>query len=208
MKNFGFIYSDITDKTPRFSGSKSLMLPVRYSYEKFLPPVGNQGDRPYCVPCSLSAWLNWKVNMKTGSSKDNGIDCSLIYESKTNHSEGMQYQDAFNFLKNKGIKCGMNMVKISEAGIVPNENLLKPAILANGPCFGALPVYNSDRDKFWEKIKMSAFLEGYHSVAIVGWNDKGFIIRNSWGPSYGRDGYMTVPYSEFRSFKEIWTIMA
>ena len=75
----------------------------------------------------------------------------------------------------------------------------------NGPCFGALPVF-SDRDKFWEKTYGDIFM-GYHAIAIVGYDEDGFIIRNSWGDNFGDNGYVTIPYNDFKELIEIWTVM-
>jgi C1A family cysteine protease len=38
---------------------------------------------------------------------------------------------------------------------------------------------------------------GGHAVLAVGYDDtaQSFIVRNSWGPSWGQDGYFTMPYA-------------
>jgi hypothetical protein len=41
---------------------------------------------------------------------------------------------------------------------------------------------------------------GGHAVTIVGYNDKGFIIKNSWGTNWGVNGYSTVSYDYHRIF--------
>jgi len=41
-----------------------------------------------------------------------------------------------------------------------------------------------------------------HAIAIVGWNDNGgdgyWILRNSWGTSWGENGYMRIKYTSAR----------
>lgn len=41
-------------------------------------------------------------------------------------------------------------------------------------------------------------LAGGHGVLVVGWNDaeEYFIVKNSWGPDWGEDGYFRIAYSE------------
>ena len=205
MKNYGYISSIIPDDVKKFEVSKSKPLPLKYSYRDFLPPVLDQGSDPYCIPYSVSTWLNWKENMKIGGKKDFHIKYSDIYKSKTVVGNGMTYREALNYLKSHGVKTDKGVMKISEFGYVTSTALLKQAIIANGPCFGSLPVYDETSETFWKKIKSSP--EGWHSVTIVGWDAKGFIIRNSWGESWGDDGYGVVPYLDASSFKEIWTIL-
>jgi C1A family cysteine protease len=52
---------------------------------------------------------------------------------------------------------------------------------------------------------------GGHAVVAVGYkdNDKRFIARNSWGTSWGQQGYFTIPYDYLTNSKlsgDIWTI--
>jgi C1A family cysteine protease len=76
----------------------------------------------------------------------------------------------------------------------------------NGPCVGGLPVYDDAAWEFWKKKNGDSFLGG-HAVSIVGYNEKGFIIRNSWGRSYAEKGYVLLPYDDILSFTELWTII-
>lgn len=205
MKNYGYIPSLISTKTVRYTAPKSMALPMKYTYVPFLPPVTNQGDDPYCIPHSIATWLNWKENVKTGAKVDNHVAYKDIYNSKKSIGEGMTYQEAFNYLKKKGVKTDKGIKKITEAGIVASLDMLKQALIANGPCFGALPIYDPNADMFWKKTKTVP--DGWHSVTIVGWDEKGYIIRNSWGTSFGNRGYVTLPYEDIKKFREIWTIL-
>ncbi|MCX5894371.1 MAG: hypothetical protein NTZ51_00855, partial [Proteobacteria bacterium] len=47
-------------------------------------------------------------------------------------------------------------------------------------------------------------LMGGHAVLIVGWDDavQALIVKNSWGPSWGEDGYFRIAYSELNSATE------
>jgi C1A family cysteine protease len=52
---------------------------------------------------------------------------------------------------------------------------------------------------------------GGHAVLITGYDDsqKRFLVRNSWGTSWGKDGYFTIPYAYFTNPKlasDIWTV--
>jgi hypothetical protein len=38
---------------------------------------------------------------------------------------------------------------------------------------------------------------GGHAFAIVGYNDVGFLVQNSWGPQWGRGGFATLPYDDW-----------
>ena len=179
-------------------------IPAHYSYKRYLPSAQNQGSQPYCVPYSVSAFLNWRENMKTKSKKDNKIEYAEIYGSKNSVGEGMTFKEAFSYLRHHGVSSKLGNLKIEEYSKVGSAILLKVALIMNGPCFGALPVYNYSKS-FWKKYNGEELL-GYHAIAIVGYDAKGFIIRNSWGTSYAESGYTHIPENEMNYFLELWTI--
>ena len=188
-----------------FGTNKPMEIPNEYSYKRFLPKVIDQGSDQICVPCTVSSYLNWKENLKDGSKEDIKVSLFEIYRNRSNHSDGMTYKDALGYLKKKGVKTDAGRMYINKYGRVMSELMLKYARIMNGPCFGALPVY-SDRDDFWNEYYGDNLI-GYHAIALIGYNEKGFIIRNSWGVSFGDDGYVTIPYDEFNKLIEIWTVM-
>src|SRR5215218_20974 len=38
---------------------------------------------------------------------------------------------------------------------------------------------------------------GGHAFALVGYNEVGFLVQNSWGTDWGRRGYATLPYEDW-----------
>lgn len=187
------------------TGMSKQNIPSSYSYRRFLPEVINQGEYSTCVPCSISAFLNWNENLNTGSKKDNHIDYFEIYNQRTNMGEGMTFKEAFYYLRHHGVSSRYGLLKIDEYALVNDMNLLKSALIMNGPCVGALPVYNFSNE-FWNK-NQGDMLQGYHAISIVGYNKDGFIIRNSWGKEFGNNGYTLIKYEDLHKMVEIWTIM-
>lgn len=187
------------------AGLPSYNLPNSYSYRRFLPDVVNQGEDSICVPCSVSAYLNWHENLHTGSKKDNKIDYFEIYNQRTNFGEGMTFKEAFYYLRHHGVTSKAGQLKITEYALIRGNDALKNAIVANGPCVGALPVYNYSNE-FWNQ-KHGDTLMGYHAISIVGYNSEGFIIRNSWGRVFGNNGYTLIKYEDMDKMLEMWTIL-
>ena len=179
-------------------------IPDEYSFVNYLSPITDQGSTNMCVTHALACFLNWITDMKLKTSrKDNNIDLKQIYNARSdkNHDNGMSIKEALSLARTHGIKSNVGTIKIHDFAMIGSEQILKQAILCNGPVLIALPVYDSSRNDFWNVAE----LEGGHCVAVVGYDKNGFIIRNSWGRSYGRNGYWTLPYSEFNKIKEIWT---
>ena len=201
----GCIPSIIDGTEKIFELEEKIEIPETYTYRNVLPPILNQGNQQICVPCTLSAYLNWKENLKNGSNIDNKIKIMDIYKNRSNYSEGMSYKDAFKFLKTKGVKSENGTLKINSYGKINSSMMLKYALIMNGPCFGALPVY-SDNCEFWRQ-RHREDLEGYHAIALVGYDENGIIIRNSWGKSFCDNGYTILPYEDFDKLLEIWTIL-
>lgn len=205
MFNSGFIPSLLDGSEEIFNEPKNIGLPKQFSYLKYLPKVLNQGSDPICVPCSISAFLNWDLNLKDGGKIDNKIDVFEIFHNADGESNGMSFKNALEYLVNKGVDTKQGKIKIGRYAKINSFLALKYAIFTNGPCVGGLPVYDSLKNKFWEGKSKPA--EGYHAVSIVGYDENGFIIRNSWGVSYGDDGYEYIKNEDAIKFTEIWTLI-
>ena len=203
-KKFGFKRSQIDGSEMIFGTGLQQQIPQKYSLKEFLPPVINQGNAPICVPVSISSYLNWKVNLKDGTKKDNNINYFELY-NLYGEAEGMTFKDAFKHLRHSGITSDVGRLKIGQYARIRSGFALRVAILMNGPCFGALPVYN-DLDDFWIKRDGDSLL-AYHAITIVGYDNGGFIIRNSWGKDFGDNGYTKIPNEDFGKFVELWSII-
>lgn len=188
-------------------GKKSMGIPDKYSYEKILPPILDQGDKPYCVPYSVSAFLAWRQNMKDNifPPVNVGLDFYEVYNSKEIEDEGMTFKEAFTYLRHHGANSDFGVQKIGEYAMIKSLQHLKYALIMNGPCLGALPVYGSN-EEFWDS-RGGRRLLGFHAICIAGYDEEGFIIRNSWGESYGKHGYGKLKYEDFTKLMELWTVI-
>lgn len=96
-------------------------------------------------------------------------------------------------------------------------NELKHALMESGPCPIAFPVYRI-HGTIWTPPSSSSSsssnedgssgdkqMLGYHAMVVVGWNPAGFVVRNSWGISWGCAGYTMYSYQDWGSHCEAWT---
>lgn len=81
---------------------------------------------------------------------------------------------------------------------------MKQCLLVYGPCVGAFKVYDGDDLYFW---RQRGRMIGGHCVTFVGYDERGIIIRNSWGADWGNNGYVTIPYEEYEQYCiEAWSM--
>ena len=143
-----------------------------------------------------------------------------------NEDYGMTGRDVMRILKNVGIcdeslypygtiqkesEIDSNIKSLAKVNVIKSyarvETLqgLKNSLLLNGPCLIAFPVYNYF-DQMWLNIFDNELLGG-HAMTVVGFDDykQHFIIRNSWGKSWGDQGYCYYNYKDWNSHWECWT---
>ena len=154
----------------------------------------NQGNSNICSSLSLVDSLNYFRKIK-GLPKIS-LPLDYFFNKRQDKSiDGMSIRESLDI----AVKEGM----IKKYAKVQRDSYLKSAINFNGPCIIGLPVYNFDSE-FWKKTDS---LKGYHAVLAVGYNEYGFIIKNSWGTKYADFGTCILPYSDFKYIKEIFTIL-
>lgn len=76
-------------------------------------------------------------------------------------------------------------------------NTIKNFLHQNGAVYVAFAVYTDFsyyKTGYYEYT--SGSLRGYHAVAIVGYDDQGWRVKNSWGTGWGDQGYFWIKYSQ------------
>lgn len=110
--------------------------------------------------------------------------------------EGIQDIDSYIYKE-------ANNFRIKAYARVYTVKTLKLSLMQNGPCLIIFPVFNGSQ-RPW-KARRAERQKGGTAMTIVGYDDKGFIVRNSWGTEWGKDGYSTYLYDDWGSHIEIWT---
>ena len=195
MRKYGFLrspeYANIPER--KIEKAKLTGLPKRY-YLDSTGPVKNQGPTNKCVPYSLMSCLEHHYKIRK---KELDINPNFIYDKRRNSDsdEGMFIYDAMEILKQN------NLIKIY--GKLVTIDAVKAAIFLDGPVIAGLPV-KSPNDQFW----IGSEFVGGHAVALIGYDEDSFIIKNSWGYNYGSSGEEPISYSHLsKSAYELWTIV-
>lgn len=197
----GCVPSQIDGTEHELTPDEKAVLPEVFDFRRTMPPVRNQGMTFTCVCQSLTGCLDYIVNARNNvANKCNGFDINELYSSRANkYADGMTFKEALHYLKHNGL----NGEKINSYSKLPSVFAVKYALVMFGPVVCGFPVYTSS-SKFWRK---PGRFQGGHAVTIVGYNEEGFIIRNSWGTGWANNGHTVISYDEYQeSCFESWVI--
>lgn len=191
-----------------------------------LPAVRNQGTRGTCAAFAAAAIKEWQEH--TDSGYTGKMSPEFVYFYRSNKPDaGMFSRDVMKILTERGcctegelpyqktettvpavipadIDVSAVNYCIKEYAAVKTIEGLKTSLYQNGPCYIAFPVYDV-RPQFWRKSSPDTQAIGGHAVTVVGYTTDGFIIRNSWGTTFGDAGYVIYPYADFGMHWEIWS---
>lgn len=203
---------------------KDFTPPPSLDYRRHLLPVRDQGTLGACAAISGACMKEYQE--KKDIDLDEYLSPQFIYNNRENQTlEGMHCRDVMTILKNLGCCIerlypygkieGPNKIpkkayedalnfKISGYAQVFTVDTLKQALFKNGPCLILMPLYKN-YDKLPWYPKPNTTLLGTHVMTAVGYNSKGFIIRNSWGDKWQDKGYFYLPYKDWGIAWEVWT---
>lgn len=196
-------------------------LPEEFNYIEEMPPIRDQGSQGSCSAMTAAAIKDWQEYKDLGY--QDYMSPQFIYNLRTNQwSEGMTPRDTMNILNKKGTVPESlypygSTTKIDELLLEKAQNFIikgyaqvntiygaKASLIANGPLYIGLPVYNPTNPRFWHQEFLNQPMLGGHAVTIVGWKKDAFIIRNSWGDDWGYNGYCYMPFEDWGVQWEVW----
>jgi C1A family cysteine protease len=229
-REFGNIYSPIDSRDYIYEAvssdflvpAKSVSLPNKIDLRPLLPKVRDQGNRPTCTAFSAAAVK--EHHERKDCNFEGYFSPEYIYYHRENKPQnGMYVRDAMKVLSSKGI-CIEEMFpyeskeqinkpkicdilakgyKISKYYQIKSIDGLKQHLAAHGPAIMTFNTYN-DGERMWKPtIKYNVVL-GSHAVTVVGYNESGFILRNSWGKNWGNSGHTIFKYKDWEYILELW----
>lgn len=95
---------------------------------------------------------------------------------------------------------------ISEWACTTDKDTIKSALQTYGAVYVGFAVY-SDFSYYTSGYYKytSGYKRGYHAVAIIGYDDTGFRVKNSWGTGWGNKGFFQIEYSQMTNQVEFGT---
>jgi hypothetical protein len=194
--------------------------PTTLDYRNELSAVRDQGSQGSCVAQVGACMKEWQEYHNIGF--DEYMSPQFIYNLREYEGSGMFPRTLMKILQKSGslpeyLYPYGTMDEITEEHFGIAEEFvikhyaqintvdgLKSALYKNGPCEMTIPIYHYE-NQIWKPIEGLEKLLGAHAVTIVGYNSKGFIIRNSWGDDWNDKGYIIFPYEDWGMQYEVWT---
>lgn len=194
--------------------------PDTLDYRPQLQKIRNQGGQGTCYAQSAACMKEWQEKI------DEYFSPQFFYNNRENdNDDGMYGRDVMKLLMEIGIcKEGTypygrvenkkyiprkvykeaEKYRIKSYARVNSIDDLKRSLFKNGPCLIALPVYNYGPE-FWRPQLENYNILGGHAVTVIGYDEEGFILRNSWSKKWADKGYTKYKYKDWGYHWEIWT---
>jgi hypothetical protein len=199
--------------------------PVREA--RYETPHTSIKDQESCGSCysfgACATYEGWKLKT-TGTTYDLSEQWFMMKAKDIGPyggCDGWYLDTSMNLLKNNGVAnekdcpylgyeaaCtgGSAVHKISVWKSTTDKATIQSALQNYGPVYVGFAVYGD----FWNYTSgyyayASGSLQGYHAVCIVGYDDQGFKVKNSWGPGWGESGYFRILYSQMTNSVQFGT---
>jgi C1A family cysteine protease len=183
-----------------------------------------QNLSPDFVPSRLFIYYNERVIEGTVKS-DSGAqirDGIKVVAKQGDCPEPEWPYDIQKFANKPSAQCFKDASKykaIQYQRVTQNLNQMKGCLASGYPFVCGFTVYDSFESPAVAKTgvvpmpKPSEQVLGGHAVVAVGYDDsqQRFIVRNSWGPKWGMQGYFTMPYAyltDANLSSDFWTLRA
>ena len=218
----GCIPSGIDLRDYKISAAGANLLPDSYICAN-IPMVKNQGSVSSCVAHAVSSILE-TFDALDGSYHELSTNFIYGAEKSIcgREGQGMLLRNACKIVKEYGtppeVLCKGNdevpkAYEIAEAALSNTEILgrawyfhidsyyncntvesTKKAIYKYGPVLACVKWYDDFKVKDGVLTSTLNGAYGYHAVMLYGWNEKGYLMQNSWGKDWGHNGRAVIPF--------------
>jgi len=201
---------------------ETVTLPEVWDLRSQMKSVRDQGQQGTCSAQTAAAMKEWQE--RADVSFNEYMSPQFVYNLRENSSTaGMFPRETMEILYKTGIvpekkypyntftpisdtlKTEAANFKIQGYAQVNTVDSLKKALFGNGPCYIAFAVYNANKMDFWNPDYTGQQALGGHAVCVAGYLKDSFIIRNSWSPQWGENGYTFYPFAQWGMHWECWT---
>ena len=202
-------------------------------FQLTMPRVKNQGAVGSCVAHSLATITEYFDKKETGKTQKMSTGYIYGNRLLTVHKgSGMYTRDAIKTLVKFGNvpytefsdnvevpyaieRFEQEYDRLSSSGInyrfksyfkLKDENAIKACIMEQGPVVLTMTWFDDIKvvDGVMQTECVKTKKTGGHCMVIYGWNNKGWLVQNSWGTSWGNKGKFVLPYNI--PVKETWGV--
>lgn len=196
-------------------------------YQKLQIPVLDQGTEGACTGFGLATVVHYLLHTRQFVPEKNRISPFMLYDMARRYDEwaGVDYDGSScrgavkgwhkhgvcldSSWKRKGKKIGTLTEEITRDAAarplgayfrVNHKDLvaMHAAITEVGILYASASVHSGWMNvKADGKIHFNDKLLGGHAFAIVAYDNTGFWVQNSWGPSWGRNGFCHISYDDW-----------
>jgi hypothetical protein len=185
-------------------------LPLRHHVPPPRPRTLNQGLKPECVAYS-SAWVKAYEDLRDQGPFD--FDEHAFFDLIGGTPDGAFIRRALDRM----LRVGYPVVggarptanhRIGSYYAVPvNAGAIKAAVLAFGPVIIGTPWFKSWYRPVHGVLPEPTVVVGGHALVVVGWDETGFRLHNSWGTGWGLEGECILRFSLLDKVREAWKVV-